>query len=523
MAHRRRVTLLLAVLIGAVAAAACGTGASSTARTPVGGTMTIRLNGPWDQLDIQDFPAANSWWLSQSMYDRLVAVGPGGKLLPYLARSWTQTASSATFTLRTDATCADGTPVTPTVVANSFKRFFKGSQAARLFGAGPYSVSANDAAHTFAVSLGTPYSDLVYGFTQPSTGIICPAGLANPSELQTKTFGSGPFEIESSNPGDSITLRARPEWRWGAYGVTARTPGFPSTLVFKVVTNETTAANLLLTGGLDVAEVDGPDVKRLRGNSSLNHEILQSFTNYVMDMNEAPGHPTADETVREALMTAVDPKAWNQVANNGYGRTGSSFLAPTAECYDPSTAKLMPKPSTDQARAILEAAGYRPGSDGKLQKDGKTLTVKVQSNNAYGDGPEYLSEQFDKVGINSVLSVTDYNTNAAAYRSGNFDVGVQILNDTVPAATPIISILSGPAPPNGVNIPRIDDPYLNAEVAAAEATTGAQKCQHWDNVQREYLQKHDLLPLAAPDITWFSRGIDFHQNYFVEVSSLVRR
>lgn len=512
-----------ALVAVAMIAAACGSGASTTSRAPVGGTMAIRLSGDWDHLDIQNFPSAASWNLSTAIYDRLVAVGPNGKLLPYLAKSWKQTASSVTFTLRNDATCADGTPVTPTVVANSFRRFFKLSQAPRQFGPGPYTVTADDAAGTFTVSLGTPYSDLVYSFTVASTGIVCPAGINNPADLQTRTFGSGPFVIESVNRGDSTTLRVRPEWKWGAYGITAKTPGFPDRLVFKVVANDTTAANLLLTGGLDLARVDGPDVRRLRSTPSLNHEVLQPFTNFAMTMNEAPGHPTADETVRQALMTAVDPKAWNQVANQGLGRTGTSFLTSSAECYDPGTAKLIPQPSPDKAKSILLAAGYTLGSDGKLQKDGKPLTIRVVANSTFGDGPEYISEQFNKAGITSVLSVTDYNTNAVNYRNGNFDVGFPTLAASVPAASTSISIISGAAPPTGVNIPRITDSYIDSEIRAALASSGTESCQHWANVQRRYLEKHHLLPLAAPDTTWFARGISFHQNFFAEPTSLARR
>ena len=43
----------------------------------------------------------------------VIGIGPDGKLVPYLAKSWEQTPNSITFTLRSDATCADGTITEP--------------------------------------------------------------------------------------------------------------------------------------------------------------------------------------------------------------------------------------------------------------------------------------------------------------------------------------------------------------------------------------------------------------------------
>lgn len=519
---------MLVVLVLVLTVAACSSSSAGPTKSAVGGTMTVRVNGDWDNFDIQKFASANSWFLSTALYDRLVAIGPGGKLLPYLAKSWKTTPTSITFNLHADATCADGTPVTATVVANSFKRLFSGlgggpAALARYFGKGPYTVSADNAGGVFTVNLGSPFGDAIYGFAQSLSGVICPAGLADTALMMEKSTGSGAFVIESAKHGDQMVLRVRPEWKWGAYGVTARTPGFPDTLIFKVVINDTTAANLLVTGGLDVARVDGVDVKRLHATMGLSYVSLTPFTNFVMAMNELPGRSTADETVRQALMTAVDPKEWNLAANQGFGKTGSSFLSGQADCYEPATAGLMPKPSIDKAKSILTSAGWTAGPNGKLQKNGVPLVVNVVANNSFGAGPEYLSEQFNKVGITSNLKITEYNINAQAYLQGDFDVGFPTLSAATPAPSVAIAVISGPAPPTGVNIPRVTDSYLEQEVSAALTTTGPERCQHWSNVQRRYLEKHHLLPLAGPETTWFARGIDLVQNFYLEPTSLKRR
>src|SRR5262249_23516491 len=158
-------------------------------------------------------------------------------------KSWTQTPTSITFTLRKDATCADGTSVTPSVVAKSLMRVAKQSpQAARLWGKGPYTLTPDDSAGTINLTVRTPYGALLYGFYNYASAVVCPAGLVDPKLLETTPAGSGPFSIVSAVHGDSVTFKARPEWKWGPLNTSASGPGFPSTLVYKIVANDTTAA-----------------------------------------------------------------------------------------------------------------------------------------------------------------------------------------------------------------------------------------------------------------------------------------
>ena len=62
--------------------------------------------------------------------------------------------------------------------------------------------------------------------------------------------------------GDHVTMKLRPDFKWGPNGITAKTLGIPDTIIYKIVTNETTAANLLITGGLDLATLNGPEIDR---------------------------------------------------------------------------------------------------------------------------------------------------------------------------------------------------------------------------------------------------------------------
>jgi hypothetical protein len=65
---------------------------------------------------------------------------------------------------------------------------------------------------------------------------------------------------------------------------------------------------------------------------------------------------------------------------------------------------------------------------------------------------------------------------------------------------------------------------VDAEAQQALRISGDERCQHWANMQRLLLQKHHILPLAAPRYYWFAHGVDvLPYNQFIEPYSLALR
>jgi peptide/nickel transport system substrate-binding protein len=175
-------------------------------------------------------------------------------------------------------------------------------------------------------------------------------------------------------------------------------------------------------------------VQRLLANKSLQHQVGFGPYTFPLVFNETPGRVTADEKVRQALMTAVDPKAYVKAAYGGNSHTGPSFLAPSTRCSDASVAKYLPKPSVANAKSILLSDGYTPGSSGKLQKNGKPLVINlVSTTSTFGQGPEYLSEQWDQLGVSVNFANLDYGSYALALRAGDFDAGTETAGAASPA------------------------------------------------------------------------------------------
>ena len=514
-----------AAALSTLVLAACGNSASTTTSTfRDGGTLTYRISGDWTTWDLDAFPSIDAQNISLYFYDRLLAVGSKNNLVPYLAKSWTATPTNVTFTLRKDARCADGTPITPTVVATSLHRFVdpptRSSQATRLVTAGPYMITADDAAGTVSFGIASADNELQWAFANPQLGIMCPSGIANPSTLKDKPAGSGPYSLDSAAHGDTLTASLRSDWAWGPEGVTAKTHGLPAKVIFKVVASDTTAANLVTTGGADLSKVLGPDVTRLQADRSLTEKDAHATYAYPLVINQTTGRPGADVTVRQAIFTAIDPKAWNQAANGGRGIVSTSFLTPDANCYDPATKSLAPTPSIDKAKAMLTSAGYTL-SGGTLQKDGKPVTIIVLGRPDYNAGPDYLGSTLQQLGFKIDLRNVESLSYASAYQKGDWDITVNFLPTSNPEPGVNIAFFTGSAPPKGTNFARNLDDRVSAETTTALQAPLTDRCKLWAQVQQDLLKNHDILPTAGPINSWFARKVDFvPQNTFIEPYTL---
>jgi peptide/nickel transport system substrate-binding protein len=525
----RRVALAaMAAICVSFLGVACGGDSSvpSSGKTPVpGGTVTFRVAGDYRSFDVPLTSDAISQLILSNAYSTLLYLDNGGKLQGYMAKSWKATPTSVTFNLNSGMTCSDGTPVTATVVKNSFQHMIdiKAPYTTLLFGPGPYTATADDANNTFTLSVGTPFSDLVYGFTQtfPSSlsAVICPAGLKDPTQLATKMFGSGPYTMVEAVHGDHVTFKLRPEFAWGPLGTTAKTVGVPETVIIKVITNETTAANALLTGSVDVLAVysagvlTGPDVNRLLADRTITHYEQPTWVTRMLVFNQQPGRIGADQTVRQALITAIDPKAWLQAADSGHGRTSPSFITTDVLCFDPTTAKLAPKPDVVAARKVLTDAGWTY-ANGKLSKNGQPLKVTFTGSIDHNAGPEYIVNQWSQMGADATLLSLDRTSTAAAMLRGTWEAAAMQTSTPAPIMGPPAKRISGPSPPKGTNYIYSTDSYLNDEATAGEQTYGAVSCQHWANFQQQLWKKWHVMGLSAPHAENFSKNIDFSLGLF---------
>ncbi|HKO09031.1 MAG TPA: peptide ABC transporter substrate-binding protein [Alphaproteobacteria bacterium] len=203
-----------------------------------------------------------------------------------------------------------------------------------------------------------------------------------------KPVGTGPFKFVDFKPGDLVTGERNPD-----YHVKNR-PYF-DTIEMKGGGDAVSAARAVLqTGEYDYAwnlQVEDEILKKLEDGGKGQVVIVEGGSiehiqlNFTDPWTEIDGekasiktkHPTlSDKAVRDALNLLVDR---GSVEKYIYGRTGvatANFLNnPPRFCSKATRWEF----NVDKANQILDAAGWKRGSDGVREKDGKKLKYVYQT------------------------------------------------------------------------------------------------------------------------------------------------
>ena len=306
-------------------------------------------------------------FVSSQLHDTLVRYSPDWKLGPGIAESWTNPDDlTLIYAIRQDATFWDGDPVTPDDVVYSLKRnmdpksgsiwsaFFSNVKSIAKTGPSEVTVKFSKPDELFNKEMGTSGGGIVEKAYVEKVGAAKYGSGMN-------VMGSGPYKLQSWNPGSDITLEANT-----AYWDPALTPKV-ATVTLKFITDTSTITSALLSGEIDGAyEVpptsipalkSAPDGKLYFGPSLSVSEIAISN----------PDGPMGDPQLRAALSMAIDRQAIADKVFNGAAVPNKTITPQTA--WDPEAIDVykqaydaLPGLTPDIA-AAKEVVASTPGAD----------------------------------------------------------------------------------------------------------------------------------------------------------------
>ncbi|HEV2592698.1 MAG TPA: ABC transporter substrate-binding protein [Gaiellaceae bacterium] len=460
------------------------------------GSATLAIPGDPGNLDPQMTVLQTTRYVDTYAYDTLVSLVGPGKIASGVAQAWKVVSpKKVEFTLRRDVTCSDGTKLTASVVKQNLD--FVGNPANKspllgLFMPVGATVTASNATRTVVVATSTPNPFMIQGLALVQ--LVCSKGLANRSLLDHGTDGSGAYRLTGSVAGDHYTFAARKGYSWGPGGATTAVKGLPAKVTLKVVQNETTAANLLLSGGLNVASIGGPDRTRL-GKARLFSTVSPAQPNEIL-FNESPGHPGANPAVRKALVQALNLDQLGKVVTSGFGLKMSQLsLQNFTPCAGNSIAGNLPAYNPSAAASALKGV--------KLK-----LLYATDQGPSYPPAAELAQQQLSAAGVGVTLDPQGVaNLQATLFGTGDWDaviIGIGVAN---PAQ--IEAFLSGPAPPNGVNFANIQNATYKASVTRAVRRVGKAGCTFWLNAEKALFQAGDVAPLEVSTAGTYGRKTTF--------------
>ncbi|MDX2004414.1 MAG: ABC transporter substrate-binding protein [Meiothermus sp.] len=396
---------------------------------------------------------------------------------PALATSWRAAPDGLSwiFNLRRDVTWHDGRPFTAEDVAFTFNDVILNRKLGAQNSATYSSISKVEVVNPFQVRfvLSAPFSSLPY-YLASFAGII-PKHVLGSAEnpLQVASFnkrspvGTGAFRVAEFVPGSYVRL-VRNERYWGG------TPKVAS-IVFRIVPDPNTQVAQVISGELDaVVDVNPALLAGVERNNRL--QILRQSENiyYFVALNQNDPR-MRDVQVRQALLMALDRKAMIEAIIRGYGTTATGPIAPVLKALHVSDVPRFDY-NPQRAQQLLRAAGWTPGPDGILQKDGKPFEIDMPTGQlGYLVPATLLVQQYWKaIGVKANVSVMEWN----AYIQKMFvnrQYEATLAWWRTPPTPDVTPYYASSAADRGNNIPNYKNPDLDKLLEQGRAATDVQQ------------------------------------------------
>ena len=365
----RRLPFVFSAAVLALALTACGSTKQPSAAPSSSGSGTVAAGpsstftyGTYTDVMVGWDPStaySNEILAMQNMYETLTRYNAQTKQLePLLATSWksSKDGKTWTFTLRKGVTFHTGRPMTAASVKAAIERTMKLKQGAAYIWGSVKSIDANGSTVVFHLKYAAPL-DLIA--SADYAAYIFDAKAA-PSAALPKWFtaahdaGTGPYQIDKYAKGQEVEVRLKADPKyWGGWS-----SAHYKRVVFRVVPQATTSAQLLRAGELSFAERLTPQLRdSFKSDSNVAVTSQTSFQNLLAMLNTKSG-PLANKTVREAVGYAIDYDGIISALHGG-GTKSHGMVPPGLLGHSDSISGFQHDPA--KAKQLLAQAGYGPG------------------------------------------------------------------------------------------------------------------------------------------------------------------
>jgi len=491
-------------------------------------TLTVGVGREAPSLD----PALNPiccGYENAALYDTLVVLTPDGTIGPSLATSWTVDGPSITLELRDDVMFHDGTPFNAEAVKAYFDRVVDpATNAANALNIiGPYASSEVLDEFTIKVTWDPVYAPALVNLANTSLGIPSPTATAA-GTLEDNPVGTGPFEFVEWVRGDHLTLKRYDGYTTIRTDMANKGPAYAEEVTLRYVENATTLANLLDTGAVDIAALEGPDAIRLEAAGNLGTFRYPTIFLRWFAINTAK---IPDIAVREAIASALDREGFVAAGAGGLATPHYSTVNSLAFGYDPTVEEVVPHYDPARVVTLMEGAGYTLNND-RWEKDGtpfQTMQLVTFAVDPYRQEAVLVQDYLAQAGFEVEINALEVATAISEVRAGNhdlylaryglFDAGT-LRNLFHSEGTPTIN-------PNGNNISFNEDPVLDALLEEGGMETDpARRIEIYAEAQRQLassmstfaLYEAQALLLFQPNIG----GVAIHQDGALKLSELTR-
>ncbi len=335
-----------------------------------GGTLQTAFQSSPTTFDPQVCYDATCWDNMEMIFNRLYDYQPDETtLVPEGAASMPKISSNGevyTIAIRPGMEFSNGKPVTAADFAYSFSRICNPATKSPVVGfwetvSGCAAYAKDPKGYVSGIKVLSPLS-LQITLTQPDAAFVYVMAMPHASVIPTGTgaqqaqhpLGSGPYELVSYVPGQSIILKRNPHY-WNkslpyTNGVDEKLGVSPQVQLLE-----------LEKGQLDLMgdTLPNSDYLSVVNNASLKKQLvtIPALDTYFLTLNTKL-KPFNNPLVREALSYAINRKSLLKYVNN-QGSVATGFIPPDVKGY--TSQDLVNPFDIKKAKALLKEAGYPKG------------------------------------------------------------------------------------------------------------------------------------------------------------------
>jgi len=429
----------------------------------------------------------------EMIFSGLVSANEKSELRPALAESWESSSDGKqwTFKLRHGVKWHDGQDFTADDVKFTYDTVIDPKSKP--------TVAKADYAGLQKVEVVDPFTVRFY-LSQPNAAFlsllvlgIAPKHLLQSQDLATTPFnrqpvGTGPFMFDSWVQGESLTLKRNPDY----FGEKPKV----DMIVWKIVPDSNVLALQAGNGEVDVAPVFNPkDAAALQSSGKLAlHETLEGNTQISLQLKNPLFQ---DVRVRHALAYAIDTRSLIDNIMAGAAVPATSDLLPTSWAYNPDVPTYGYDPA--KARVLLADAGWKPGTDGILTKDGKRFSISLMTDAGHKVREQVIlavRQYWAEIGIEVKAATQERNSFIFdKVLKGDFDA--VLLQSSVQIDPDLSRRFHTNSIRNGQNFLNYSNPRLDALLDQALATSDQQ------TRKQAYSEAQRILAEDLPQISLF--------------------
>jgi peptide/nickel transport system substrate-binding protein len=526
MTRSRNALGAIAVLaLTAVVFAGCGDSGASGGKA--GGSIAIAQTSQPDSLDPALAYTSNSWeplWLvyTPPLTYRHAEGEAGTELIPGVADALPEISADGktyTFTVRKGLKYSDGMPVKASDFEHTVKRvlalesggsyLFEGVAGATDFveGGDPDAdiagIEADDASGEVTIRLTAPDGTFNNVLATNFAGMV-PSKTPVANQTKSPPPGVGPYAITESVPNRQFVLE-----KVKGFDIPDVPKGKVDTITTRIVKSPSRQAQDVIDGRLDYMQDPPPTdlAAEIKAQHSDRYEEWPTVSTYYFFLNQRIP-PFEDEQVREAVNTAIDSTA---IARLFGGR-----LKPTCNLLPegiPGHVELDPCPFGDPAGPGDETKAKQLVADAGAE--GEQVTVYANNDSNRPEIGEYYTALLNRIGLDAELKVVDgaiyFNTIGNEKTKAQTGLANWYPDFLHPGS--FLAQIDGTAiqPTNNTNYGYVDDPEIDAEIAALSKEPDARAvADRWAALDRGAIERSYIAPYGSEELTTFmSDRMDF--------------